>query len=78
MPLVYEAMEHPQARFSIDLNPSSLVIIYLSSRHLVDDKTWKRMTLLGQSLGSLFLAWEAMHQVLPDVFIGVTCVFMKF
>lgn len=30
------------------------------------------MTLLGQSLGSVFLAWEAMCRFFPDVFIGVT------
>lgn len=29
------------------------------------------MTLLGQSLGSMLLAWEAMYHVSPDVFIGI-------
>lgn len=59
-----------QTRFGIVLDPSTLAFVYLPSRYLVDDKTWKRMTLLGQSLGSMYLAWEAMDRLIPDVFIG--------
>lgn len=28
--------------------------------------------MLGQSIGSMFLAWEAMNQLIPDLFIGMT------
>lgn len=31
--------------------------------------TWPRATLLGQSLGSLILAWDAFSLVVPDVFV---------
>jgi len=41
---------------------------------VVEEPTWPRFTLLGQSLGSMYLAWEAMSKFIPDVYIG-TCLF---
>ncbi|KAF8627395.1 hypothetical protein AX17_006210 [Amanita inopinata Kibby_2008] len=57
------------ARFNIRLDPSSLHFVFLKSRYLVEDSTWPRFTLLAQSLGSMYLAWEAMSQLVPDLFI---------
>ena len=59
-----------QARFDIELSPRTLHFVFLKSRHLVEDFTWPRFTLLGQSLGSMYLAWEAMTYLIPDLFIG--------
>jgi hypothetical protein len=61
----------PQDRFNINLDPKTLSFAYLRSRHLVDDKTWPRFTLLGQSLGSMVLGWEAMNLIIPDIYIGM-------
>lgn len=36
----------------------------------MEDATWPRFTLLGQSLGSVLLAWEALTAVRPDYFVG--------
>ncbi|KAH7907372.1 mannosyltransferase [Hygrophoropsis aurantiaca] len=58
-----------KARFAINLNPASLHFVFLNSRHLVEDSAWPRFTLLGQSLGSMYLAWEAMSKFIPDLFI---------
>ncbi|KIJ54528.1 glycosyltransferase family 4 protein [Sphaerobolus stellatus SS14] len=58
-----------KARFDISLNPASLHFIFLKSRNLVEDSTWPRFTLLGQSLGSIYLAWEAISRFSPDLFI---------
>ncbi|KAH9932777.1 mannosyltransferase [Epithele typhae] len=58
-----------KARFDIELSPKSLHFVFLESRRLVEDSTWPRFTLLGQSLGSMFLAWEAMSCLIPDLFI---------
>jgi len=60
-----------KARFAISLDPRSLHFVFLKKRHLVEDATWPRFTLLGQSLGSMILAWEALSQVIPDLYIGV-------
>ena len=62
----------PQARFNIKLDPSSLHFVFLQSRYLVEDSTWPHFTLLGQSLGSMYLAWEAMSKLIPDLFIGTS------
>ncbi|WVQ83370.1 hypothetical protein IAT38_005511 [Cryptococcus sp. DSM 104549] len=59
-------------RFSIILDPSRLHFIPLPSRHLVSDGYWKNFTLLGQSLGSVVLAWEGLcgkDGLWGDVFI---------
>ncbi|KAI5123105.1 hypothetical protein M0805_001461 [Coniferiporia weirii] len=56
-------------RFNIVLDPSSLHFVFLDTRHLVEDASWPHFTLLGQSLGSMYLAWEAMTKLIPDIYI---------
>ncbi|KAK6495239.1 asparagine-linked glycosylation protein [Arthrobotrys musiformis] len=56
-------------RFDIHLNPSLVQFIHLQKRHLVSSSAWPRFTLLGQSLGSVFLALEAFGMLVPDVYI---------
>lgn len=58
-----------QTRFSISLDPKRITFLYLSTRRYVAASTWPRFTLLGQSLGSLVLAWDAFNLLVPDVFI---------
>lgn len=62
-----------QDRFSIKLSPATLEFIPLASRHLISDTYWRRFTLLGQSAGSLWLAWEGLcgrEGLWGDIFIG--------
>lgn len=63
------SIETVKKRFDITLNPSSLQFIYLSKRHLVLASTWPHFTLLGQSIGSVVLAYDAFCLLVPDVFI---------
>lgn len=56
-------------RFNIDLNPSRISFLYLSTREYVLASKWPHFTLLGQSLGSLVLGWDAFTLLAPDVFI---------
>lgn len=58
-----------ETRFDIRLYPPTLVFVYLTARHYVLSSTYTRFTLLGQSLGSLILAYEAFGLLCPDVFI---------
>ena len=60
-----------KARFDITLAPQSLHFVFLESRWLVEDRSWPRFTLVGQSLGSMYLAWEALSKFIPDLYIGV-------
>lgn len=59
-----------QARFDIELASDTLHFVFLRSRYLVEDFAWPRFTLLGQSIGSMYLAWEAMSKLVPDLYIG--------
>lgn len=63
-----------QSRFNITLRPESLHFVFLQSRNLVEDSTWPRFTILGQSIGSMLLAWEGMTKLIPDIYIGTTLV----
>lgn len=51
--------------------------MFLHKRKWVEDKTWRRFTLAGQSLGSMVLAWEAMSLLIPDLFIGTMLLLMR-
>ncbi|KAH8821283.1 glycosyltransferase family 4 protein [Xylogone sp. PMI_703] len=58
-----------QSRFNIQLHPPTITFLYLSTRHWVLASTWPHFTLLGQSIGSLILAWDAFSLLVPDIFI---------
>lgn len=58
-----------QNRFNIPLHAPTITFLYLSKRHWVLASTWPHFTLLGQSLGSMVLAWDAFSLLVPDVFI---------
>ncbi|GAA6015303.1 hypothetical protein JCM11491_001005 [Sporobolomyces phaffii] len=62
-------IEKVKSRFGITLDPTSLEFVFLKSRYLVEDSTWPRFTLVGQSLGSVLLAIEALWNVVPDVWV---------
>ncbi|ORY59994.1 uncharacterized protein BCR38DRAFT_443537 [Pseudomassariella vexata] len=55
--------------FSIHIHPPTITFLYLSTRHWVLPSTWPHVTLLGQSLGSLILGWDAFSLLVPDIFI---------
>jgi alpha-1,2-mannosyltransferase len=58
-----------KSRFGITLEEHSLVFLYLSSRRFVLASTYPYFTLLGQSLGSLVLAYDAFQLLVPDIFV---------
>ncbi|WVR04606.1 hypothetical protein IAU60_001616 [Kwoniella sp. DSM 27419] len=67
-----EILTKVKTRFSIELDASRLHFVPLPSRHLVSDNYWRRFTLLGQSLGSIVLAWEGLcgsEGLWGDIFI---------
>lgn len=62
-----------QNRFNLDLPPDAPVeFVYLRWRHLVEAARWPRFTMLGQSLGSIALAAEALWKLCPHVFVDTT------
>ncbi|VDC07093.1 unnamed protein product [Peniophora sp. CBMAI 1063] len=64
-----EIIAKVKARLDIILDPDTLHFVFLKSRRYIEDASWHRFTLLGQSLGSMYLAWEALSSVIPDLFI---------
>jgi alpha-1,2-mannosyltransferase len=54
----------------ITLDTSKIHFVFLQGRKWVEDSTWPRFTLLGQSIGSMILAAEAFTTLLPDLYIG--------
>ncbi|KAF9242562.1 mannosyltransferase [Melanogaster broomeanus] len=64
-----EIIDKVEARFAISLKPAALHFVFLKSRPLVEGSRWPRFTILGQSLGSMYLVWEAMSKLIPDLYI---------
>ncbi|XP_014675893.1 PREDICTED: GDP-Man:Man(3)GlcNAc(2)-PP-Dol alpha-1,2-mannosyltransferase-like [Priapulus caudatus] len=54
--------------FGITL-PCTVEFVFLTRRPWVEASKWPRFTLLGQSVGSMWLAWEAMTKLTPDIYI---------
>ncbi|KAL1304708.1 hypothetical protein AAFC00_003657 [Neodothiora populina] len=56
-------------RFNIPLHAPRITFLYLSTRDFLLASRWPHFTLLGQSIGSLIVAWDAFHLMAPDIFI---------
>jgi len=56
-------------RFNIHLAPARICFLYLSTRDWVLASRWPHFTLLGQSLGSLVMGWDAFNLLAPDIYI---------
>lgn len=63
-----QILEGARRHFNIRL-PRAVKFVFLKHRQLVDAKLYPYFTLLGQSLGSMFLGWEALTKFVPDLFI---------
>ena len=64
-----ELARNVKNRFNLDIDASRFSIVSLRSRWLVEASTWPRFTLLGQSLGSVLMAGEALFKHSPDLLI---------
>lgn len=64
-----DILEHAERRFGIAVERERVVFIFLSNRGLVDPDTWPRFTILGQAIGSLAVAYEAINHLVPDVWV---------
>ncbi|KAF9892716.1 asparagine-linked glycosylation protein [Aspergillus nanangensis] len=62
-------LERVQTRFNIHLHTPTVVLLYLSTRKYVVSSMYPYMTLLGQSLGSLVVAYDAFTLLVPDIFV---------
>ncbi|KAI2788607.1 GDP-Man:Man(3)GlcNAc(2)-PP-Dol alpha-1,2-mannosyltransferase [Penicillium oxalicum] len=62
-------LERVENRFNIRLHAPTVVLLYLSTRKYVVASSYPHLTLLGQSLGSLIVAYDAFTLLVPDVFI---------
>lgn len=62
-------LERVQNRFNIALHPPTITFLYLTTRSWVLASTWPHFTLLGQSIGSLVMAWDAFSLLPPDIFV---------
>ncbi|XP_048388948.1 GDP-Man:Man(3)GlcNAc(2)-PP-Dol alpha-1,2-mannosyltransferase isoform X2 [Stegostoma tigrinum] len=63
-----EILNGAYRRFNIKLL-QPVQFVFLEKRHLVEAKLYPYFTLLGQSLGSIFLGWEALMKCVPDIFV---------
>lgn len=55
--------------FNIQIDEKRLEFVFLNQRKWVEAERYPVMTLLGQSLGSIVLGFEALLKFQPDVYI---------
>ncbi|KAL6854154.1 glycosyltransferase family 4 protein [Trichoderma novae-zelandiae] len=58
-----------KTRFNIQLHAPTIQFLDLSKTRWVLASRWPVFTLLGQSFGSIILAWDAFSLLVPDIFI---------
>ncbi|XP_064636019.1 GDP-Man:Man(3)GlcNAc(2)-PP-Dol alpha-1,2-mannosyltransferase-like isoform X2 [Lineus longissimus] len=63
-----EIVNRARERFNVNL-VRPVRFIFLTKRDWVEAGTFPYFTLLGQSLGSMWLGWEALMKFVPDVYI---------
>ncbi|KRT80370.1 hypothetical protein AMK59_8724 [Oryctes borbonicus] len=66
-----EILEKVHKNLNIKVD-KSVKFIYLNKRRFVEARMYPYFTLLGQSLGSMYLGYEALQQLNPDIFIDTT------
>jgi alpha-1,2-mannosyltransferase len=59
-------------RFTIKMDATRLNFVYLKTRPLLLDKFYPIFTLLGQSLGSMIVGFEAIVKFVPDIYFETT------
>lgn len=64
-----EILARAESRFGISIDPRTLAFVPLERRWMVEDGTYQHFTLLGQCWGSIWLGFEAMASIIPDVYI---------
>ncbi|PYH46118.1 alpha-1,2-mannosyltransferase ALG11 [Aspergillus saccharolyticus JOP 1030-1] len=62
-------LQRVASRFNIHLHAPTVVLLYLTTRKYVVSGMYPYMTLLGQSLGSLIVAYDAFNLLVPDIFV---------
>ncbi|XP_029300729.1 GDP-Man:Man(3)GlcNAc(2)-PP-Dol alpha-1,2-mannosyltransferase [Cottoperca gobio] len=63
-----QILDGARRRFNIVL-PRPVQFVFLRHRLLVEPGLFPHFTLLGQSVGSIFLGWEALTEFVPDLYI---------
>ncbi|KAM6945499.1 GDP-Man:Man(3)GlcNAc(2)-PP-Dol alpha-1,2-mannosyltransferase [Aplochiton taeniatus] len=63
-----QILDGARRRFNI-LLPRPVQFVFLKHRLLIEPDLFPHFTLLGQSVGSVFLGWEALMELVPDVYV---------
>lgn len=64
-----EILAKAKERFGIELRSDAIAFLPLQNRQLVDGTYWRHFTLLGQAYGADRLGYQALSELVPDVFI---------
>lgn len=47
-------------------------VVHLDKRKWIEEKTYPRFTMIGQSLGSIYLSWEALNKFVPLYYLDTS------
>lgn len=63
-----QIMSRAKERFNVQLE-RPVTFVFLTKRGWVEACMWRQCTLLGQSIGSMLLGFEALWKLVPDVYL---------
>ncbi len=66
-----EASQKIKSRFNIQL-PGPVEFIPVKNAHLIDGTTYRRLTMIRQAIGSVWLAFECLSRLCPDYYVDTT------
>ncbi|XP_075995125.1 GDP-Man:Man(3)GlcNAc(2)-PP-Dol alpha-1,2-mannosyltransferase isoform X2 [Genypterus blacodes] len=66
-----QIVDGARRRFNVVL-PRPVQFVFLRHRLLLEPHIFPHFTLLGQSVGSVLLGWEALTQLVPDLYVDST------
>lgn len=70
-----EILENVDKCFNIKLD-AKIHIVYLHRRKWVEAYKYPYFTLLGQALGSIYLGFEAINQLVPGIWLLIECIYL--
>lgn len=62
-----EIIKKVKCVMNVELNKNDVKFVYLTKRRWLEAERYPYFTLLGQSLGSIYLGFEAMNQINPGL-----------
>lgn len=64
--------KHATSRFNVNISPSSITVVPLTTRHLLSPSRYPRFTMICQAVASLLVSIESLYHLIPEIWVDTT------